>query len=230
MTGNASRHIFHKFSCPLRHFLSDDSTQAWNLQQPSSPGGKAAAAPKLDGTSGGGVVNVDSEESLLVVRASAGSADASVGGPHLSASVAVGRFEIEDLLVGARCPAHRYLARSFEAPPGSWRTPGWLAGPLAVLGSVCEHLSIVVEARLQTEWDPLLVAAILKAHSCQIAADKVEEEQDEFLDAREELSVRSPSTASSRSDLFVDAEGPSELEQAGSPPPMMLSPCSPLTF
>ncbi len=67
------------------------------------------------GSGEGGVVNVDGEQSLLVVRASAGSADASVGGPHLFSSVAIGRFEIEDLLVGSRCRAHRYLARSFEA-------------------------------------------------------------------------------------------------------------------
>ena len=63
----------------------------------------------------GGVVNIDNEESLLVVRASAGSADASVGGPHLSASFAIGRFEVEDLLVGPRSRSHRYLARSFDA-------------------------------------------------------------------------------------------------------------------
>ncbi len=67
----------------------------------------------------GGVINVDGEESLLVVRASEGSADATVGGPHLFASFAIGRFEIEDLLVGPKCPGHRYLARSFDAP-----TPG----------------------------------------------------------------------------------------------------------
>jgi len=82
--------------------------QTWDASRPGSP--------KPTGESGGGVVNVDGEESLLVMRASAGSADASVGGPHLFSSVAIGRFEIEDLLVGGRCARHRYLARSFEAP------------------------------------------------------------------------------------------------------------------
>ena len=84
-----------------------------------------------------------------------------------------------------------------------------------------------METRLQTGWILSLVVTILKGCSYQIAAAKVEEEQDEFLDAREDLSVRSPSTASSRSDLFVDAEGPSELAQAGSPPQAAV-PCTPL--
>ena len=70
------------------------------------------------------MVNVDGEESLLVVRASAGSADATVGGPHLSASFAIGRFEIEDLLVGPKSGSHKYLARSFDAPlPGELLPP-----------------------------------------------------------------------------------------------------------
>lgn len=68
-----------------------------------------------------GMLNVDGEEGLLVVRASAGSADATVGGPHLYASVAIGRFEIEDLLVGETCPSHRYLAASFRTPEGAKR-------------------------------------------------------------------------------------------------------------
>ena len=64
------------------------------------------------------VVNVDGERALVAVRATGGSADAALGAAHLSASVAVSLFEIEDLLVGSRCPAHAYLARSFEAPGG----------------------------------------------------------------------------------------------------------------
>lgn len=64
------------------------------------------------------VVNVDGERALVAVRATGGSADASLGAAHMAASVAVGSFEIEDLLVGARCPAHAYLARSFEARSG----------------------------------------------------------------------------------------------------------------
>ena len=58
-------------------------------------------------------MNVDGERSFIVIRASDGSADASMGGGHVSASLAVGAFEIEDLLVGGVCPAHGYLARSF---------------------------------------------------------------------------------------------------------------------
>lgn len=61
------------------------------------------------------VVNVDSERSLVVIRASKGSTDLSMGDGHFSASLAVDAFEIEDLLVGPRCPAHAYLARSFVA-------------------------------------------------------------------------------------------------------------------
>ena len=64
------------------------------------------------------VVNVDGERALVAVRATGGSADASLGAAHMAAGVAVGSFEIEDLLVGARCPAHAYLARSFEARSG----------------------------------------------------------------------------------------------------------------
>lgn len=80
------------------------------------PGTPVAGSGPLGAAHTAGVVNIDGEHSLLVVRASAGTADAAVGGPHLSASVAIGRFEIEDLLVGAVCPQHKYLARSFEAP------------------------------------------------------------------------------------------------------------------
>ena len=61
------------------------------------------------------VVNVDSERSLVVIRASKGSTDLSMGDGHFSASLAVDAFEIEDLLVGPRCPTHAYLARSFVA-------------------------------------------------------------------------------------------------------------------
>ena len=77
-----------------------------------------ASLPAEDGEEEG-VVNVDGERSLILVRASKGSADASIGGPHLSASVAIGAFEIEDLLASARCRSHRYLARSFPADPGA---------------------------------------------------------------------------------------------------------------
>lgn len=67
------------------------------------------------------MVNVDGERALVAVRATGGAADASLGGAHMAASVAVGSFEIEDLLVGPRCPAHAYLARSFDTPAGALR-------------------------------------------------------------------------------------------------------------
>ena len=59
------------------------------------------------------VVNADNERSLIVIRASGGSTDLSMGDGHFSTSLAVDAFEIEDLLVGPRCPRHAYLARSF---------------------------------------------------------------------------------------------------------------------
>ena len=65
-------------------------------------------------SSSGDIVNVDKEVSLIVVRASGGSAFARVSEAHVAASVTVGSFEIEDLLVGARCSALGYLARSFQ--------------------------------------------------------------------------------------------------------------------
>ena len=61
---------------------------------------------------------MDGERALVAVRATGGSADASLGAAHMAAGVAVGSFEIEDLLVGARCTANAYLARSFEARSG----------------------------------------------------------------------------------------------------------------
>ncbi len=70
-----------------------------------------AAGHKL--TDSSSMVNVDGEQSLIVIRASSGSTDLSLCGGHFSTSLAVGAFEIEDLLVGKRCPEHGYLARSF---------------------------------------------------------------------------------------------------------------------
>ena len=58
---------------------------------------------------------MDSERSLIVIRASRGTTDLSMGDGHFSTSLAVDVFEIEDLLVGPRCPEHAYLARSFVA-------------------------------------------------------------------------------------------------------------------
>ena len=72
-----------------------------------------AAAPKKDKVPfDQTIVNVDSEHSLVVVRASGGSTSVALGPNSMSASVAIGAFEIEDLLVGAVCLENSYLARS----------------------------------------------------------------------------------------------------------------------
>ncbi|KAK9908805.1 hypothetical protein WJX75_003140 [Coccomyxa subellipsoidea] len=73
----------------------------------------ASPVPGHKLTDSSAVVNVEGEQSLIVIRASSGSTDLSMGGGHFSTSLAVGAFEIEDLLVGKRCPDHGYLARSF---------------------------------------------------------------------------------------------------------------------
>lgn len=72
-----------------------------------------AAAPKKDHVPyDQTIVNVDSEHSLVVVRASGGSTTVAMGPNSMSAQVAIGAFEIEDLLVGAICLENSYLARS----------------------------------------------------------------------------------------------------------------------
>lgn len=85
---------------------------------PDGASDDAAIASPVPGhklTESSAVVNVDGEQSLIVIRASSGSTDVSLGEGHFSTSLAVGAFEIEDLLVGKRCPEHGYLARSFVA-------------------------------------------------------------------------------------------------------------------
>lgn len=72
-----------------------------------------AAAPKKDKVPyDQTIVNVDSEHSLVVVRASGGSTTVAMGPNSMAAQVAIGAFEIEDLLVGAVCLENSYLARS----------------------------------------------------------------------------------------------------------------------
>ena len=72
-----------------------------------------AAAPKKDMMPyGQTIVNVDNEHSLIVVRASGGSTTVAMGPNSLDANVAIGTFEIEDLLVGPVCIENSYLARS----------------------------------------------------------------------------------------------------------------------
>ena len=72
-----------------------------------------AAAPKKDKVPyDQTIVNVDNEHSLIVVRASGGSTTVAMGPNSLAADVAIGAFEIEDLLVGPVCMENSYLARS----------------------------------------------------------------------------------------------------------------------
>ena len=72
-----------------------------------------AAAPKKDKVPyDQTIVNVDSEHSLVVVRVSGGSTTVAMGPNSMLAQVAIGAFEIEDLLVGAVCLENSYLARS----------------------------------------------------------------------------------------------------------------------
>ena len=60
---------------------------------------------------------LEAERPLIAVRASAVDVDFAYGKQHMAAGFAVTRFEIEDMLVGRRCAAHCFLARSFEALP-----------------------------------------------------------------------------------------------------------------
>ena len=58
------------------------------------------------------IVNIDEEHSLVAVRASGGDSTVAIGPNSLAADVAIGAFEIEDLLVGPVCVQNSYLARS----------------------------------------------------------------------------------------------------------------------
>lgn len=82
-------------------------------------GERPIAAPTPSEAAGAAdMVNIDGETSLIVIRASGGQATAEVADDHLTAGVVVGAFEVEDLLVGTRCPTLNYLARSFETGEG----------------------------------------------------------------------------------------------------------------
>lgn len=73
------------------------------------------------------VVNIDGEQSLLVVKAAEGSVDALVGDDQLSATLAIGQFEIKDLLSGSQCHKHKYLAHSYEHLPEGNEDSGHIA-------------------------------------------------------------------------------------------------------
>lgn len=66
---------------------------------------------------------LEAERPLIAIRASGVDSDFAYGKQHMSAGFAVTRFEIEDMLVGRRCVAHCFLARSFEALPLPVRLP-----------------------------------------------------------------------------------------------------------
>ncbi|KAK9819963.1 hypothetical protein WJX72_004515 [[Myrmecia] bisecta] len=107
----------------LALFVSGRVSEVWWPPEVVSPESSEAALVPVSLQSTGAqsdTVNVDGEQSLVVVRASSGSANVMMGPSHLGAGVAIGAFEIEDLLVGPKCPACRHLARSFqEAEPAS---------------------------------------------------------------------------------------------------------------
>ena len=96
-------------------------------------------------------VNVDGEVGLVAVRFSQGTATAAVGDAHIGAGVALGRVEVQDLLVGARSSALGFLARSFQ--PGAncrwtrtyvlaWRWGAWR----------CKPYSWALAALLRASW------------------------------------------------------------------------------
>jgi len=60
-------------------------------------------------------ISLEGEQSLIAVRASGAEADFAYGKQHLHIGCAISRFQIEDVLVGRRCPEHRFLARSYDA-------------------------------------------------------------------------------------------------------------------
>lgn len=102
-------------SCSSNHQAHRSKQRICSLQFAEEQDGEpvTAAAPKKDKVPyDQTIVNVDSEHSLVVVRASGGSTTVAMGPNSMSAQVAIGAFEIEDLLVGAVCLENSYLARS----------------------------------------------------------------------------------------------------------------------
>ena len=77
------------------------------------------------------MVNVDGERPLICVRASGAHSEISLGPHRIGIGVAIGTFEIEDLLVGPRCKQHSHLARSYESANTTTVTVG--VPPLAFI-------------------------------------------------------------------------------------------------
>ena len=64
---------------------------------------------------GSTAVHLPEEVGLVAVRSTGVRVHFGYGPTHLGVGCAVGRFEIDDLLVGGRCAPHRFLARSYDA-------------------------------------------------------------------------------------------------------------------
>ena len=92
-------------------------------------------------------MNMDGEVGLVAVRFTQGSAGAKMGEAHMEAGVSLGRFEIQDLLVGPRSRNLAFLARSFE-------TGG---AQLPVLAFLCAFCRPGLEVH-RCRWDQALVA------------------------------------------------------------------------
>ena len=60
------------------------------------------------------IVSIDDERPLISVKASGARCNIRSGADSLVVGVAIGAFEIEDLLVGPGCNKNDHLARSFQ--------------------------------------------------------------------------------------------------------------------
>lgn len=92
----------------------------WPPPEVASPGAEAAAASACAAPvhDPGSIINVDGEVALVVVRASGGVCGFSYGAAGMTIHTALGSLEVEDLLVGQRCPGARFLARSSAPAAG----------------------------------------------------------------------------------------------------------------
>eukprot|EP00884_Botryococcus_braunii_P010315 jgi/Botrbrau1/19285/Bobra.0073s0028.1 len=106
----------------LALFISGRTPNTWwpPDQEGAEVGKKGEGGAGEDASSGpaGGPVDVDGERGLVVIRAMSGSTSVGLATGHMSTHFGIGAFEMEDLLVGPRCPEHRYLGRSFVATEG----------------------------------------------------------------------------------------------------------------
>lgn len=106
---------------PMPHMLpwvQDKDDAPASPQQ--APAANAAAVCVRSGGGAAAMVNVDGEVALIVLRAAGGTCRFTYGAAGMTVHTALTTLEIEDLLVGPRCPMNRFLASS---APGGW--PGW---------------------------------------------------------------------------------------------------------